>query len=71
MSIIVQKFGGTSVENPKKIKAVADKVAKFASQGHKIVVVVSAMSGQTNKLISLAKEMMKSPEPREMDTIVL
>ena len=70
MSIIVQKFGGTSVENPKKIKAVADKVAKFASQGHKIVVVVSAMSGQTNKLISLAKEMMKSPEPREMDTIV-
>ena len=70
MSIIVQKFGGTSVENPKKIKAIADKVAKFASQGHKIVVVVSAMSGQTNKLISLAKEMMKSPEPREMDTIV-
>ena len=70
MSIIVQKFGGTSVENPKKIKAVADKVAKFASQGHKIVVVVSAMSGQTNKLISLAKEMMKSPEPREMDSIV-
>jgi len=70
MSIIVQKFGGTSVENPERIKAVAAKVAKFASQGHKIVVVVSAMSGETNKLISLAEEMMKPPEPREMDTIV-
>jgi len=70
MSIIVQKFGGTSVANPKKIKAVAEKVAKFASQGHKIVVVVSAMSGETNKLINLANEMMSSPEPREMDTIV-
>jgi aspartate kinase len=70
MSIIVQKFGGTSVENPERIKAVAEKVAKFASQGNKIVVVVSAMSGETNKLISLAEEMMKSPEPREMDSIV-
>jgi len=70
MSIIVQKFGGTSVANPKKIKAVAEKVAKFASQGHKIVVVVSAMSGETNKLINLANEMMSSPEPREIDTII-
>ena len=70
MSIIVQKFGGTSVANPKKIKAVAEKVAKFASQGHKIVVVVSAMSGETNKLINLANEMMSSPELREMDTII-
>ena len=70
MSILVQKFGGTSVANPKRIKAVAEKIAKFSSQGHKIVVVVSAMSGETNKLISLAEEMMKSPEPREMDSIV-
>ena len=70
MSIIVQKFGGNSVANPKKIKAVAEKVAKFASQGHKIVVVVSAMSGETNKLINLANEMMSSPEPREIDTII-
>jgi aspartate kinase len=70
MSIIVQKFGGTSVANPKKIKAVAEKVAKFASQGHKIVVVVSAMSGETNKLINLANEMMSSPEPREIDSII-
>jgi len=70
MSIIVQKFGGTSLANPKKIKAVAEKVAKFASQGHKIVVVVSAMSGETNKLINLANEMMSSPEPREIDSII-
>ena len=70
MSIIVQKFGGTSVADSKKIKAVAEKVAKFASKGHKIVVVVSAMSGETNKLIKLAEEMMRTPEPREMDSIV-
>jgi len=70
MSILVQKFGGTSVANPERIKAIAKKVAKFASQGDKIVVVVSAMSGETNKLISLAEEMMNSPEPREMDSIV-
>jgi len=70
MSMLVQKFGGTSVANPKRIKAVAEKIAKFSSQGHKIVVVVSAMSGETNKLINLAQEMMSSPELREMDTIV-
>jgi len=70
MSILVQKFGGTSVANPERIKAVAEKIAKFASQGHKIVVVVSAMSGETNKLIHLAEEMMSSPELREMDSIV-
>ena len=70
MSILVQKFGGTSVANPERIKSVAEKVAKFSSQGHKIVVVVSAMSGETDKLIKLAQEMMNSPEPREMDTIV-
>jgi len=70
MSILVQKFGGTSVANPERIKAVAEKVAKFSSQGHKIVVVVSAMSGETNKLINLAEEMMSLPEPREMDSIV-
>ena len=70
MSILVQKFGGTSVANPERIKAVAEKVAKFASQGHKIVVVVSAMSGETNKLINLCEEMMPSPELREYDSIV-
>ncbi len=70
MSIIVQKFGGTSVASPERIKAVAEKVAKFSSQGHSIVVVVSAMAGETNKLINLANEMMSPPEPREMDAIV-
>ena len=70
MSIIVQKFGGTSVANPERIKAIAEKIAKFSSQGNQIVVVVSAMSGETNKLINLAEEMMSSPDPREMDSIV-
>ena len=70
MARIVQKFGGTSVANPERIKAIAEKIAKFSSQGNQIVVVVSAMSGETNKLISLAEEMMSSPEPREMDIIV-
>jgi aspartate kinase len=70
MSILVQKFGGTSVANPERIKSVAEKIAKFASQGNQIVVVVSAMSGETNKLINLAEEMMSLPEPREMDSIV-
>ena len=70
MSILVQKFGGTSVANPERIKSVAEKIAKFASQGNQIVVVVSAMSGETNKLINLAEEMMDSPDPREMDSIV-
>lgn len=70
MSLIVQKFGGTSVANPERIKAVAEKVAKLKNEGHDIVVVVSAMSGETNKLISLAEEMMLNPEPRELDTVI-
>jgi len=70
MSLIVQKFGGTSVANVDRINAVADRVEKFKKDGHQIIVVVSAMSGETNKLIGLAKEMMESPEPRELDAIV-
>ena len=70
MSLIVQKFGGTSVANPERIKAVADKVAKYKSQGHDIIVVVSAMSGETNKLVSLTEEMMTQPDPREYDMVV-
>ena len=70
MSLIVQKFGGTSVANVDRINAVADRVAKFKKDGHQIIVVVSAMSGETNKLIGLAKEMMESPDPRELDAIV-
>ena len=70
MSLIVQKFGGTSVANVDRINAVADRVEKFKKDGHQIIVVVSAMSGETNKLIRLAKEMMGSPDPRELDAIV-
>ena len=70
MSLIVQKYGGTSVANGDRINAVADRVNKFKKEGHQIIVVVSAMSGETNRLIGLAEEMMRSPDPRELDAIV-
>jgi len=70
MSIIVQKFGGTSVANPERIKAAANIAIKTFNQGHQVVLVVSAMSGETNKLIKLCDEMMPSPELREYDSIV-
>ena len=69
MALIVQKYGGTSVGNPERIKNVAKRVARFHAQGHQVVVVVSAMSGETNKLIALAKEVQASPDPRELDQI--
>lgn len=70
MSLIVQKFGGTSVGDVERIKAVAKKVAGFRDQGHDIVVAVSAMSGETNRLIGLANEMQDQPDAREMDVLV-
>ncbi len=70
MSLIVQKFGGTSVGSIERIEQVADKVAKFRADGHNIVVVVSAMSGETNRLIELAHEVQERPTPREMDVLV-
>ncbi|MBA6411752.1 aspartate kinase [Parahaliea sp. F7430] len=70
MSLIVQKFGGTSVGSIERIEQVADKVARFKAEGHSIVVVVSAMSGETNRLIALAKEVQPRPVPREMDALV-
>ncbi len=70
MSLFVQKFGGTSVGDTDRIKAVAKKVAGFRDQGHDVVVVVSAMSGETNRLIGLASEMQVTPDPREMDVLV-
>jgi aspartate kinase len=70
MSLIVQKFGGTSVGSIERIGQVADKVAKFRRDGHDIVVVVSAMSGETNRLIQLAREIDETPAPREMDVLV-
>ena len=70
MAFYVQKYGGTSVGSTERIKNVARKVARFHSQGHQIVVVVSAMSGETNRLIALAHEVQASPDPREMDVMV-
>jgi len=70
MSLIVQKYGGTSVANPERINAVADRVKKFVDDGHQVVVVVSAMSGETNKLLQLIKDISKKPSPRESDVIV-
>jgi aspartate kinase len=70
MSLIVQKYGGTSMGSPERIKAVAQRVARFKAAGHQIVVVVSAMSGETNRLISLAKEIQAIPNPRELDVVI-
>ncbi|MEP6391723.1 MAG: aspartate kinase [Halioglobus sp.] len=70
MSLIVQKFGGTSVGTIERIEQVADKVAGFRSNGHQLVVVVSAMSGETNRLIDLAQQVQNNPMPREMDALV-
>lgn len=70
MALYVQKYGGTSVGSVERIEAVADKVARFRAEGHDIVVVVSAMSGETNRLIGLAKDIQEAPNPREMDVLV-
>jgi len=70
MALIVQKYGGTSVATPDRIRNVARRVARYKAMGHQVVVVVSAMSGETNKLIALAKELMAEPDPRELDVIV-
>ncbi|MFT6237930.1 MAG: aspartate kinase [Cellvibrionaceae bacterium] len=70
MSLLVQKYGGTSVGTVEKIQAVADKVALVRRSGDDVVVVVSAMSGETNRLVGLAGEMQASPEPREMDVLL-
>ncbi|GAB2951866.1 aspartate kinase [Aquaspirillum soli] len=69
MALIVQKYGGTSVGTPERIKNVARRVAKWKAQGHQVVVVVSAMSGETNRLIALAREIQAHPDPRELDVI--
>ena len=69
MALIVQKFGGTSVGSVERIKAVARRVARWKAQGHQLVVVPSAMSGETNRLIALAKEIQASPDARELDVV--
>jgi len=70
MALIVQKYGGTSVANPERIKNVAQRVAKWKRAGNQVVVVVSAMSGETNRLIALAKAIQANPDPRELDVTV-
>ena len=69
MALIVQKYGGTSVGSVERIKNVAKRVAKWRAAGHDVVVVVSAMSGETNRLIGLAKEIQALPDPRELDQV--
>lgn len=69
MALIVQKYGGTSVGTTDRIKNVARRVAKWQAQGHQVVVVVSAMSGETNRLIAMARDIQANPDPRELDVI--
>lgn len=70
MALIVQKYGGTSVGNPERIQAVADKVIQYRNQGHQVVVVVSAMSGETDRLLGLASSVSDRPVPRELDVLL-
>ncbi|MDN2664329.1 aspartate kinase [Psychromonas sp. 14N.309.X.WAT.B.A12] len=70
MALIVQKYGGTSVGTVERIKVVADKVKATREAGHDVVVVLSAMSGETNRLIALAKEFIEKPSAREMDVLL-
>src|SRR5438094_9121131 len=69
VGLIVQKFGGTSVGSVERIRNVARRVAKWRAAGHDLVVVPSAMAGETNRLIALAKEIQAHPDPRELDVI--
>jgi aspartate kinase len=69
MSLIVQKYGGTSVGTTERIRNVARRIARFHREGHQLVVVVSAMAGETNRLLALAKELSPSPDPRELDVV--
>lgn len=70
MALIVQKYGGTSVGSVERIGAVADRVKRWRDQGHQVVVVVSAMSGETDRLIGLAKQIQERPVPRELDVLL-
>ncbi len=70
MALIVQKYGGTSVGSPERIQAVAERVKRWHDQGDDVVVVVSAMSGETNRLIGLMRSISAEPDPREMDVVL-
>src|SRR5664279_3067147 len=69
MALIVQKYGGTSVGTAERIRNVARRVARFHREGHQLVVVPSAMSGETNRLLALAKDLSPHPDPRELDVV--
>src|SRR6202049_2375542 len=69
MGLIVQKYGGTSVGSTERIRNVARRVARFRRDGHQLVVVPSAMSGETNRLLALAKDLSPNPDPRELDVV--
>ena len=69
MGLIVQKYGGTSVGSTERIRNVARRVARFHREGHQLVVVPSAMSGETNRLLALAKDLSPAPDPRELDVV--
>src|SRR5450432_4944968 len=69
MALIVQKYGGTSVGTTERIRNVALRVARFHREGHQLVVVPSAMSGETNRLLALAKDLSPNPDPRELDVV--
>ncbi|MDK9726193.1 MAG: aspartate kinase [Sterolibacteriaceae bacterium MAG5] len=70
MALIVQKYGGTSMGSPERIRNVAKRVARWKAQGNQLVVVVSAMSGETNRLLALAKDVSPQPSPRELDVMI-
>ena len=70
MALIVQKYGGTSVANPDRIANVANRVIQAWRDGHKMVVVLSAMAGETDRLIALGKELAEDPDPRELDVLL-
>ncbi|HHO68635.1 MAG TPA: aspartate kinase [Gammaproteobacteria bacterium] len=70
MALIVQKYGGTSVGSPERIRAVAERVIRYRQQGHRLVVVVSAMSGETDRLLGLAGAITDRPPPRELDVLL-
>ncbi|MDD9874733.1 MAG: aspartate kinase, partial [Gammaproteobacteria bacterium] len=70
MPLIVEKYGGTSVADPERIDAVARNVAASAKEGHQMVVVVSAMRGETDRLLALAREVNAAPSSRELDVLL-
>ncbi len=70
MGLIVQKYGGTSISGPDRIRAVAERVGRTIRRGHRVVVVVSAMAGETDRLISLARDLASEPDERELDLLL-